>query len=157
MLQSNPGCVCACLCVYVPVCLCVCVSVCIISTAKTIEPILWNFPQLIFRIFAIVTFAAFEISNLMTSKRPFCTYTLRHSHGHNFDSIFFHITYSVQLGFLMFVIENQQDQSITSGRKGGPPSRKVAAFIYELGSKVPGSNPSGGEFLHFDFFWLWTS
>ena len=132
-------------------------SVCIISTAKTIEPILWNFPQLIFRIFAIVTFAAFEISNLMTSKRPFCTYTLRHSHGHNFDSIFFHITYSVQLGFLMFVIENQQDQSITSGRKSGPPSRKVAAFIYELGSKVPGSNPSGGEFLHFDFFWLWTS
>ena len=49
----------------------------------------------------------------------------------------------------MFVIENQQDQSITSGRKSGPPSRKVAAFISELGFKVPGSNPGGANFLHF--------
>ena len=72
---------------------------------------------------------------------------MRHSHGRNFAPIFFKITDRVQLSLPMFGIENQQDRSITSGRKSGPRSRKIAALVSEPRSEVTGSNPGGGTFF----------
>ena len=45
----------------------------------------------------------------------------------------------------MFGIENQQDPSITSGRKSGPRSSHIAALVSEPDSEVLGSNPGGGK------------
>ena len=47
----------------------------------------------------------------------------------------------------MFGIENQQDRSITSGRKSGPRSSHIAALVSEPDSEVVGSNPGGGKFF----------
>ena len=76
---------------------------------------------------------------------------MQHSHSRNFSPILFKITDKVQLSLPMFGIENQQDRSIISGQKSGPRSRKIAALVSEPGSEVPGSNPGGGEILHFVF------
>ena len=45
----------------------------------------------------------------------------------------------------MFGIENQQDRSITSGRKSGLRSSHIAALVSEPDSEVPGSNPGRGK------------
>ena len=76
---------------------------------------------------------------------------MRHSLGRNFGMIFFKITDKAQLTLLLFGIENQQDRSITSGRKSGPRSSHIAALVSEPDSEVPGSNPGGGKLLHFVF------
>ena len=52
MLQSNPG------CVFVCVCLCVCVCVSSLQP-KRINRFWWNFPQMIWQIFASVIFYGF--------------------------------------------------------------------------------------------------
>ena len=45
----------------------------------------------------------------------------------------------------MFAIENQQNRSITSGRKSGPRLRKIAFLVFKPVSEVPGSNPGGDK------------
>jgi len=101
-------------CAYVR--LCVCVSVCVISTAKTNEPILmkfsindledicqWHFSRIL------------KIQNGWRHGGHFVRFQFGHSHGRNFASIFFKIEHKVQSCLPMFAIENQQNRSVTSG------------------------------------------
>ena len=46
-------------------------------------------------------------------------------------------------------IENQQDRSITSGRKSGPRSRNIAPLVYVPGSEVPGSKAGANICIFF--------
>ena len=77
---------------------------------------------------------------------------MRHSHGRNFALIFFKITDKAESCLPVFAIENQQNRLITSGRKSGPRSRKIAALVSEPGSEVTGSIPGRGKVLHLIFF-----
>ena len=58
-------------------------------------------------------FTDFEISKRMMSWRPFCTFSMRHSNGRNFASIFFKLKYKVQSCLSVFAIENQQNRLVT--------------------------------------------
>ena len=101
-------------CVCVSVCLCVCVSS---LQPKRMNRFWWNFPQVTPQIFTSAVFHFFEISNLITSWQPFCIFALRHSHGCNFDPIFFKFEHKVVWYMPVFAIENRQDQLINSGDK----------------------------------------
>ena len=74
---------------------------------------------------------------------------MRHAHDRNCGPIIFKITDKAQLTLLLFGIENQQDRSITSGRKSGPRSSHIAALVSEPDSEVTGSNPGGGKSFFF--------
>ena len=70
---------------------------------------------------------------------------MRHSHGRNFSSIFLKITDKAESCLPVFAIENQQNRLITSGRKSGPRFQKIAFFVFEPVSEVPGSIPGLGK------------
>ena len=106
MLQSKPR-----VCVWV----CVCASVCVwklyspngcVDFDETLHK--WSDRYLL-----VTFFSVFENSNLMTSWRPFCTFSMGHSHGRNFCPILFKFEYKVQSCCLQFAIENQQNRSIS--------------------------------------------
>ena len=58
-------------------------------------------------------FSIFENSDFMTSWRPFCIFSMGHSHGRNFCPIFFKFEDKGQSCFPQFAIENQQNRSRT--------------------------------------------
>ena len=66
MLRWNRG------CVYVCVCLCMCVTA---LQPKRLDGFRWNFPQMIWQIFARSVFLGFWNFETMTSWRPFCTFS----------------------------------------------------------------------------------
>ena len=91
------SCLCMCISVFVWVCVCMCVRVCVrvcvwklyskngcVDFDETLHK--WSDRYLLVTFFSI-----FENSNLMTSWRPFCTFSMGHSHGRNFCPIFFKI------------------------------------------------------------------
>ena len=65
----------------------------------------------------VTFFMDFENSKWMTSWRPFCTFSFRHSHVRNFALIFFKIKHKVQSCLPMFAFENQQNRLVTSANK----------------------------------------
>ena len=149
MLQSNSGCVCVCACVRACVRVSVCLCVCVISTAQTNGTILMK----------LYTNDFENICQCHSSR--FLKFRIWWSHsghlaltrcGRTFGPIFFKITDKAQLNLLLFGIENQQDRSITSGRKSGPRSSHIAALVSEPDSEVLGSNPGGGQIF---LLWLW--
>ena len=88
MLQWNQG------WVYVCVCMCVCVCLCV---WQRYSPNGWmDFNEIFYkwsdRYLRGSIFLDFDISKSMTSWRPFCTFSLGHSHGRNFAPIFFKIS-----------------------------------------------------------------
>ena len=148
--------VCACVCM----CVCVCVYVCLSVTAfylKTIRPILmklgphdlnkilrWHFSQIL------------KMLIRWRHSGHFICFRMRHSHGRNFASILFKIIDKKLCCLPMFAIENQQNRSITSGRKSGPRLRKIAFLVFKPVSEVPGSNPGGDEnFATWFFLCFW--
>ena len=74
MLQCNRGCVYVCMCVYMYVCVCVCVTA---LQPKRMDGFWWNFPQMIWQIFARSVFLRFWNFQTMTSWRPFLHFFVR--------------------------------------------------------------------------------
>ena len=83
----------------------------------------------------------------------FICFRMRHSHGRNFASILFKFVDKKLCCLPMFAIENQQNRSITSGRKSGPRLRKIAFLVFKPVSEVPGSNP-GGDNIFFNLIFV---
>ena len=145
ILTRNEPSLCVCVCVYV--CVCVFLSV-QANNFPNCRPILmklgphdykqnlrWHFSQIL------------KILLWWRHSGYFVRFAIRHSHGRNFSPIFFKITDNVQLSLPMFGIGNQQDRSITFGRKSGRRSSHIAALVSEPDSEVAGSNPGGGTFF----------
>ena len=136
-------CVCVCVCVYV------CVYVCVSVTAfylKTIRPILMKLGP--YDLIKNLRWHFFQIFDMLLRWRHsghFVCFRMRHSHGRNFALIFFKITDKKVWRLPMFAIENQQNRLITSGRKSGPRFQKIAFFVFEPVSEVPGSIPGLGK------------
>ena len=127
----------------------VCMYVCLSVTAfylNTIRPILmklgphdlnkilrWHFSQIL------------KMLIRWRHSGHFICFRMRHSHGRNFASILFKFIDKKLCCLPMFAIENQQNRSITSGRKSGPRLRKIAFLVFKPVSEVPGSNPGGDK------------
>ena len=102
-------------CVCVSVCLSVCV--CHLYSLNGWTDFDETFHKWSDRYLPVSFFAVFEISNLMTSWRPFCIFALRHSHGRNFGPIFFKFGHKLLCCMPVLAIENQQDRLITFGER----------------------------------------
>ena len=96
------------------VCLCVCLSVTALQP-KRLGRFWWNFTQIVSRTWVGVVFSDFWYLNLMTSSAAILNFRMRHSHGRNFCPILFKFGSDVAKGNPVFAIENQQNQSVTSG------------------------------------------
>ena len=116
------------------VCVCVCVSVCVchLYSLNGWTDFDETFHKSSDRYLPVTFFAVFEISNLMTSWRPFCIFTLRHSHGRNFGPIFFKFRHKFLQRMPMFAIENQQDRLITSGYRENRVWQKLEILARKL-------------------------
>ena len=125
------------------VCVCVCASVTAFYL-NTIRPILMKLEP--YDLNKILRWHFSQILKMLIQWRHsghFICFRMRHSHGRNFASILFKIIDKKLCCLPMFAIENQQNRSITSGRKSGPRLRKIAFLVFKPVSEVPGSNPGG--------------
>ena len=104
--------VCVCACVFVSVCVSVCV--CHLYSLNRWFNFDETFHKWSLGYLRGPYFSDFEISKSMTSWRQFCNFSMRHSHGRIFCSIFFKFCHKVPRCLPVFAIENQQNRSVTS-------------------------------------------
>ena len=68
----------------------------------------------------------------MMLRRPFCSFSFRHSHGRNFAPIFLKIADEVESCLPLFTIENQQDQLVTSGDRENRVEQKIEILARKI-------------------------
>ena len=116
MLGSNLGSLC------VSVCVRLCVCLCIYSLNGWLD-FYENFHKWSDRYLQGLFFSDFRNSKLMTSWRPFCTFSMRHSHGRIFF-VRFSWKFMRRYKLPVFAIENRQNGSLTSAYMADRASKK---------------------------------